>query len=311
MTAHAAPALTVTSGDRLVTTLFFAALVHGMVILGVTFAPEDAGALRSPTLEVTLVRDASEAPEEAEYLAQATLDGGGNTDQQVRPTSQLASPSAVDHPGEAEGDTTEVADPGVEEQLDDEGENTEGPTADSTLVATTGRSDERVLDRPAAAASQRAPVLYIPVLMDSSPDQADPVDHVDQEALAQSDDPRESFVAVDTQEALFAPYLARWRDRVERMGNLHYPDQARRDGLEGSLVLEVAINANGTIRDLDILRPSSYRELDRAALRILRLASPFEPFPADLKRETDVVRFIYEWRFGTEQPGSLRAAGNG
>jgi periplasmic protein TonB len=311
MTAPAATPLMITTGDRLVTTLFFAILIHGIVILGVTFAPEDAGALRAPTLEVTLVRESSEAPEEAEYLAQANLDGGGNTEEQVRPTSQLASPSQVDHPGEPDGDRVETADPGVEDQQEDVGETTAGPTADSTLIATTGRNEQTVQDNPAAAPSQRAPVLYVPILMDSSPDQADPVDHLDRQALAQSDDPRESFVAVDTQEALFAPYLARWRDRIERMGNLHYPDQARRDGIEGSLILEVAINANGTIRDLDILRASSHRTLDRAALRILRLASPFEPFPEDLRRETDVVRFIYEWRFGSEQPGTLRATGSG
>jgi protein TonB len=311
MTAPAPPPVLITTGDRLVTTLFFAVLAHGVIILGVTFAPEDGGALRQPTLEVTLVRETSEAPEEAEYLAQANLDGGGNTEENVRPSSQLASPSQVDHPGEAEGDTTEVADPGLEIQQEDVGETTSGPTSEDTLIATTRRSDQAVLDRPAAAPSQRAPVLYVPILMDSSPEQADPVDHLDQEALAQSDDPRESFIAVDTQEALFAPYLAGWRDRIERMGNLHYPDEARREGLEGSLILEVAINSNGTIRDLDILRPSSHRMLDRAALRILRLASPFEPFPEDLRRETDVVRFIYEWHFGSDQPGSLRSTGSG
>ena len=311
MTAPALTPLMVTTGDRLVTTLFFAVLVHGVVILGVTFAPEDAGALRAPTLEVTLVRESSAAPEEAKYLAQATLDGGGNTEEQVRPTSQLASPSQVDHPGEPEGDRTDEADPGVEIQQDDVGETTAGPTAESTLIATTGRNDQTIQDHPAAAASQRAPVLYVPILMDSSPDQADPVDHLDRQALAQSDDPREYFVAVDTQEALFAPYLAHWRDRIERMGNLHYPDQARREGLEGSVLLEVAINANGTIRDLDILQPSSHRMLDRATLRILRLASPFDPFPQDLRREYDVLRFIYEWRFGSEQPGALRATGAG
>jgi periplasmic protein TonB len=311
MTAPAPPPLLITTGDRLVTTLFFAVLVHGVVILGVTFAPEDLGAPRSQMLEVTLVRETSDAPEDAEYLAQANLDGGGNTEEAVRPSSQLASPSQVDHPGEADGDTTDIADPGVEVQEADIGETTSGATAVDTLIATTARNDQAVFDRPAAAPSQRAPVLYVPILMDSSPEQADPVDHLDLQAMAQTDEPREAFIAVDTREALFAPYIASWRDRIERMGNLHYPDEARREGLEGSVVLEVAINSNGTIRDLDILRPSSHRMLDRATLRILRLASPFEPFNDDLRQEYDVIRFSYEWHFGSDQPGAPRASGAG
>lgn len=311
MTAPARPPLIISTSDRLVTTVFFAVLVHGAVILGVTFAPEDAGSPKAPTLEVTLVQETSERPDEAEYLAQASLDGGGNTDEQVRPTSQLASPSQVDHPGETEGDRTEIADPGHEVSEEDVGESTDRLTLTEALVTTTARSQRRVADDAAPARSQRAPVLYIPRLMDSSPELADPVDDLGQQALASSDEPRERFVAVDTQEALFAEYLAHWRDRIERMGNLHYPDEARREGLEGSLVLEVAINSNGTIRDLDILRPSPHRLLDRSALRILRLASPFDPFPDELARETDSLRFIYEWRFGSESEGTVSVSGTG
>lgn len=296
------PALAVGSGDRLVTTAFFAALLHGVIILGVSFAPDDGGGDSGPTLEVTVVnQDSDEAPEDAEYIAQADQRGGGNTEERVRPRSALSSPSPFDLPGEAEGRTAEQDDPGHEPQEDAGGRETRRTTRETTVVTTTARNAEEALALPAPAASDQSPQVLVARLMDSSPDAMEPLDELDRTALARSDDLRERFIAVDTREAVFAEYLDAWRDKIERMGNLHYPDQARRDGLEGSLVLEVALNADGTIRDLEVLRASDHRILDRAALRILRLASPFDPFPDPVRREADVLRFVYEWRFSEER----------
>jgi protein TonB len=86
-------------------------------------------------------------------------------------------------------------------------------------------------------------------------------------------------VSVDTQEALFAGYLAAWKQRVEQLGTLNFPDAARRAGMTGNPVLEVAIGADGGLREIIVVRSSQQKLLDQAALRILRLAAPFEPFP--------------------------------
>ena len=118
-----------------------------------------------------------------------------------------------------------------------------------------------------------------------------------------ADGPRERTVSVDTQEALFAGYLAAWKQRVELLGTLNFPDAARRAGLTGNPVLEVAIGADGGLREIVVVRSSQQKLLDQAALRILRLAAPFEPFPEEIRRQYDVLRFVYEWRFiGQAEP---------
>lgn len=114
---------------------------------------------------------------------------------------------------------------------------------------------------------------------------------------------------MNTRESVYARYLDDWRRQVERVGNANYPDEARREGLEGDLVLEVSLNSNGTIRDLAVRRKSPYPLLDDAALRILRLAAPFPPFTEAMRAETDVLRFVYVWRFGRDGTESaVRAA---
>ena len=314
MKGPAAPPLTVSAADRLVTTAFFALLVHGVVLLGVSFAPEDPGASSaSPTLEITMVQAADdEIPDEAQYLAQVDQSGAGNTRDQVRPQSPLASPSPFDSPGDDQGDAAAERQPGEEEKFEDGGRTTTAETLPSGIVSTVAEAEYQTLSLPAPAPSTQSNVLIVAHLMDSSPDTLEPVDVIDQRSLAQSDEVREKFVSVNTREAVFAAYLDAWRDRIERMGNLHYPDEARRDGIYGSLVLEVALNANGTIRELKVTEASEYRILDRAAVRILRLASPFEPFPDPVRREADVLRFVYEWQF---RPGgnesTLRAEPSG
>lgn len=301
--APATPPLAVGSAERLTTTLFLAALIHGVIILGVGFAPDDSGPpAATPTLEVTMVspRD-PETPDEARYLAQVDQSGGGNTEEQVRPQSPLASPSQVDVPGSAEGAASREEMPGETVSTEDGGRAQPEDSAPSSVITTVARTRDAALAQPAPAPTTDSAMLVMARLMDSSPDLLDPVDELDQAPLAQGE-LRERFITVDTREALFAEYLDRWRDRIERMGNLHYPDSARREGLEGSLILEVALNSDGTIRELEVRRAADHQVLNRSALRILRLSSPFEPFPESLSREIDVLRFVYEWRFAPSGP---------
>ena len=119
---------------------------------------------------------------------------------------------------------------------------------------------------------------------------------------------RERVLTANTRQTLFADYLITWKEKVERVGTLNFPDAARRLGLEGSPVLEVAIASDGSLQSIRVIESSGQPALDEAAERILRLASPFDPFPRDLRNSYDVLRFSYEWRFIQGQPGTLRAA---
>ncbi len=131
-------------------------------------------------------------------------------------------------------------------------------------------------------------------------------DHADRDALMKSIDtaflnaqanPRERFVHANSRVSDLAPYLENWRMVVERVGNLNYPDAAKRQQLEGELVLDVAVRADGSIADIAVLRSSGHRMLDESAVQIVRIAAPFEEIPESLRRDYDILHIIRTWRF--------------
>lgn len=291
----------VSSAERLITTLFFAVLLHGIVILGVRFTGEEASSQTGSTLEVTLVNTArNELPDDADYLANASQKGAGNTEERARPQSAMSSPDEFALDG-----APEAAD--LENRLEPR-DGSEKPDAMKTPDKLT-EADKQVLTRadsslkaPSEASAPQADSqrLLVARLMTPGLDMIEPVNDSSQRPLAHSENIREKFIAVNTRESVYARYLDEWRRRVEKVGNGSYPAELKARGLSGSLVMEVSLNADGTLRDLDIRRRSQYPEMDAAALKILRMASPFPPFSEAMRDETDVLKFMYEWRFGKE-----------
>lgn len=299
----------VSAGERLATTLFFAALLHGIVILGVGFSGEESPTEQGNTLEITLVNTASDhLPEDADYLADASQRGGGNTRENVRPQAAMSSPDLAALDGAPEAADAENR---LETQRgSDHPDSLETPheTLAEKQVVTQAQSELTVASEANAPRAQNERVL-VARLMTPGNELTEPVHDANREARARSENLREKVVAVNTRESVYARYLDEWRRRVERVGNANYPDEARRQGMEGSLVLEVSLNSDGTIRDLAVRRGSPHPLLDDAALRILRLAAPFPPFSKEMRAETDVLRFVYEWRFGRDGGKStVRAA---
>ena len=117
----------------------------------------------------------------------------------------------------------------------------------------------------------------------------------------------ELWITPDTRASTLAPYLDAWRRKVEQVGTINYPTAARRPGVSASPVLEVAIDSSGKLEKAVIRTSSGFPELDQAALSILKLASPFDPFPPELAKEYRVLRFAYEWQFvgGRVAPGAV------
>ena len=109
--------------------------------------------------------------------------------------------------------------------------------------------------------------------------------------------PRQKFISARTQEYKYASYMEAWRTKVERIGNLNYPDEAKRRNLSGSLILDVALNPNGSINNITLRRSSGEQILDNAAIRIVKLAAPYGPFPADIKKEVDILHITRTWQF--------------
>jgi periplasmic protein TonB len=271
--------------DRLTTTLFLAALFHGIVILGITFAAPRGGGAPTPTLEVLLLTGpelkAADNPT-AQYLAQRNQIGTGTTDERVRPANPASSMLAADQDGLPDGNGSQYR-----EAISGE-RSTEFVTARSDRSEVSFRSGD---NNPAQAAE--VPLALTPT--SPSPIATNATDNA-LRLRGRQDGKYE--VVPNTRESKIAPYLDAWRRKVERLGTMNFPQIAKQRGaLKGNPVLEVAISADGKLTSSVVRRSSGRKDLDQAAQSILRLASPFDPFPADLRKQYDELRFAYEWQF--------------
>jgi periplasmic protein TonB len=274
--------------DRLLAMVFFVALLHGLVILGITFNAEAGDDESAPGLKVLLVSD--ELPEAdknptATYLAQRTQLGSGSTRESVAPRSPPTALPALKHAGSSAGDS-----------LTARGDR-KGAEAERLLATTAWVTQVRYLADTGATGSQRNQPLLVdepPVAKPGPSDESGPA-----ELTGPKRD--ELWVTADTRAASLAPYLDGWRRKVERVGTLNFPAAARTALGTASPVIEVGIAANGALDRAVIRRSSGNPELDQAALSILKLASPFDPFPPELAAEHTMLRFAYEWQFSGGQ----------
>jgi protein TonB len=109
--------------------------------------------------------------------------------------------------------------------------------------------------------------------------------------------PRRTFISARTRAYKYAAYMDAWRAKVERIGNLNYPEEAKRRGLTGDLIMDVALNPDGSIDSITIKRSSGHAVLDDAAKRIVTLSAPFAPFPDDIRADTDILHINRTWQF--------------
>lgn len=270
--------------DRLMTTLFVAALLHGLVILGLTFDTDADAGMPAPGLEVLLVSDEvpdAERNDTATYLAQRTQIGSGNSDEPLAPRNRASDLPVPARDGVPDGRTLAPQD------ISSGGDNESVLTASTSLVQV-----HYLTDLAGDGASRDKPLL----LEERAAETPGPADETGPAKLR---GPRreELWVTPDSRAASLAPYLDAWRRKVERIGTLNYPAVARNTDPRSSPVVEVAISADGQLETAVIRRSSGLPALDQAALDILRLASPFDPLPAELAREYRVLRFAYEWQF--------------
>ena len=277
------------SDERLGSTLFLAALVHGVVILGVTFtaAPfDDGGAV--PSLNVTLVLDTTReelAADTAEFLSNRDQRAAGQAARGLRPTSTLSADQPV----------TQAGDPLGADATD--GTPREATPSAEQLVSR-GAGDEIVpalpqpTDDPALMRQRAATLIQQAVPQTTAMELA-----LRAELPNGADDARTLIATPSTQQSGLAEYLDGWRRRVERIGTANYPTELLGNLRAGRPTLEVVIAANGRLDDIVVRNSSGDSALDQAALRILRLAAPFEPLPDQIRKDYDVLRFAYEWDF--------------
>jgi protein TonB len=283
------------SDERLGSTLFFAALVHGVIILGVTFTAGPAGDDGAiPSLNVTLVLDTEReelAADTAELMANRNQRAVGEAARGERPTSALS----------AEQPATQLGDPFGADLVDGTPRD-EAPSAEQLVSRGAGGEPVPALPQPTdepAPARQRAAAMF---------EQAAPQTTAMELAMRAElpggrDDARTLIATPSTRESGLAEYLDGWRRRVERIGTANYPQELLGNIHAGRPTLEVVIAADGRLDDIVIRRSSGDQALDQAALKILRLAAPFAPLPPSIREQYDVLRFAYEWDFAAGAGG--------
>lgn len=278
--------------DRFVAMLLLVALLHAIVLLGVNFTDLPGGAGGTPQLDVMLVTNEvpeARSNEHATYLAQRTQIGAGNTSE-ARSTSPASRGALVNDLSEGNGTST--------------GAHNDPQQADRPVLASSGPSpDIRYIgELQSAQEGEHLPLIIGETAGDPRSGRADGV-----ELLLKGRPNAQHWVTPDTRASRLAPYLAAWKRRVERVGTLHFPAVARGSSLSGSPVVEVQIGADGRLIQATVRRSSGSGALDQAAMTILRLASPFDPFPADLAADYSRLRFAYQWDFdaGAFGPGAV------
>lgn len=306
----------ITPLDRMGLTICLAIITHAIIILGVTFTQEDIITPRYDTMDIILVQQKDTSPvDDARLLAQANLQGGGETADEVTPATPLPPPfpdnqAAVTAPPPVEAPPPEpVSNAGVETKPDVETKQaqvseqivTESETADASMPVPNKNLPEQQQKQTAKKTEKVQPTPKLrPTaieLLRNSFKIASLSAQIKLKLEAKSKRPRRKFISASTREYKFAAYMEAWRAKVERVGNINYPDEARKQKLSGSLILDVALNPDGSIHQITIRRSSGHKVLDDAAVRIVNLAAPYAPFPENIRKDTDILHITRTWQF--------------
>ena len=272
--------------NRLLAYTLSASIVLHAVLLAIRFHPFDFTKLqdKAPPLEVALVNAKTQSkPTKADILAQANLDGGGNTDAQRKARTPLPALQKAGISGEVAVATQRI------EALEIE--------ARELMTRINSVSTPQPVPKPVDAPPE-------PVVMPTATEAAQrALEAMRMEARIAKDiesyqqRPKRRFVGARAEEYRLARYVEDWRAKVERIGNLNYPEAARELKLYGSLLITVSIRSDGSVESVEINRSSGQKILDAAAIRIVQMSAPFAAFPPDIKRDTDVLAITRTWTF--------------
>ena len=273
--------------DKFSVALFIAISFHVLMVMAIGFD----FVLPSPkpkTLEITLVQHTTKAPVDADFIAQANQQASGTELRKQKLTTTENSRFL--------SDKIQEISPPVQPQL-----ASAEPVDEPSLLAT---KDQEAVFEVANEPEQEAKTLEEKFLGETqipshlSNDIATLEALLDQQRQSYAKRPRiRRLTSVSAKAAIDAQYLDDWRRKIERIGNIHYPEEAKRNHLYGELRLAVILLPNGYVDDIEVLHSSGTRILDDAAMRIVRLAEPFQSFPSELKKDIDKLEIIRTWRF--------------
>ncbi|MEE4660607.1 MAG: TonB family protein [Halieaceae bacterium] len=279
--------------DQLGFFVFLAFALHMMLVLGISFT-HDAGEAIPPQLEVTLAQFRSEsAPEDARFVAQANQEGSGTLAERAELTTRRQAEFNDNRIRELGGAPVPTR---QQQRRQDRIATTIADAVNEVLVETLEEEPE-----PLTSAA------IDPDIRSLNESIASLEARLDQQQQAYAERPRvKRLTSLSARAAEDAAYLHNWRSKVEAVGNRYYPTASSRYGIYGDLRLLVAIRYDGQIDNIEVLSSSGHAVLDEAAIRIVRLAAPFEPFPASLRETTDRLEIIRTWKFRKNRLSSER-----
>lgn len=281
----------VTTRDRLGFTLLLAIVLHLMIVFGVGF--KDDPAVNPPPLQsMEVIMLEMEAPQQknnnADFLSAVSQQGGGESEQSQRPRNppESQSPMAPPRPGDRVTQMVPLPSqlqPNTPQVLTQQRSGNEVSLAGDDKLP-----QQQVLQPTATQLMMRSRQMVSSAVSEEA----------EQQAFKRQ--PRQRYITASTREYSAAAYMESWRRTVERIGNINYPEEARRQGLTGSLILDVSIRPDGSIQAIRVARSSGKKVLDDAAVRIVELAGPFAPLPADIRKDTDILHIIRTWQFESD-----------
>jgi len=269
--------------DRFMMFLVLATGLHVLLFFGVNFGVSLKPLPRlADTLDVVLVQWRSESePDQADYLAQATQKGGGDTEERTRPSEPLSGQLPTPQDGQGPVQSIEQV-----PQASMEVREIVAVEADAEEALQKTDVEQPEAERPDAAR-----------LMRQSMDMASLQPELSRKRQWKSKIPRREFISANTKAYEFASYMSAWVSKVERVGNLNYPSELRQKKLHGDLVLTVGIKQNGTVESIDVMRSSGIEDIDQAAIHIVKLAAPYAPLPDNITERVDILHITRTWRF--------------
>ena len=273
------------NNKSLLTALLVAVIVHIAFVLGINFTTPQPEKINK-SIDITLVNTpVKKAPEKADFLAQENQSGAGEA------IKKLESPAQKP----ASQETSEVKPKPVKKSTPEENKPKE-----AQKIITQEKAEKKVV---AASKTEvvNQPEKHPQITAESLHQQLAQLGAEIRQSQPSAEQTKIKFVdSVSAHKYVAAQYMKDWESKVERTGNLNYPEVATKKNFSGILTMDVGINADGSIYSIRINKSSGNPALDEAAKNIVRMSAPFPPLPLDLRKELDVLVITRVWKFSDE-----------
>jgi protein TonB len=278
------PSATLSNNDSLLIALFVAVIVHIILVLGINFTTPQQEKINK-SIDITLVNTPTKkAPKKTNFLAQENQLGAGAKSKKPEPPAQKL-------PGQGNSQIKQIKKIAPEESK---------PKATQKII-TRQKAEKRVVTASKPSVVSHQPERRPQLTAESLQQQIAQLGTEIRQSQPSAEETRIKFVdSVSAHKYVAAQYMKDWESKVERTGNLNYPEAAAKKNFSGTLTMDVGIKADGTIYSIRISRSSGNPALDEAAKRIVRMSAPFAPLPLDIRKELDVLVITRVWKFSDE-----------